>query len=423
MSLQAEQGIISCLLEKNSLMQNCDLTGNQFAHESLGEIYDTISQLINGGQIADIVTIGDLMRGHRQDHLSIVVDIAKNTFASISGFDSYIKIIGRSFKTRTAKYIAHSLQYSLDENGDLGAIDKAISDLMAIDTSKAKHSHTMDECVKAAVSSVEKAFEANGVVGISTGLKDLDDALGGFHKSDLIVIGARPAMGKTALLLNMANSVKSEGCGIISSEQSHEQAGLRFIGMNGSVDGQKMRTGKMEEDDWPKLTLGVTSTLGRPCYLNDEPGISITRLIKQAREWKFKYDIKVLFVDYIQKIKGSDPKRNRYEQVTEVTGALKNLARELDIPVVALAQVKRDVDSREDERPRMGDMSDASEIEKEADIIMTMYRDEVSNPDTEYKGVCELDVCKNRHGPIGIVRAHFIGRYMQFKDLGGVNYD
>jgi len=416
MSLQAEQEIIACLMRKNSLMQDCELTPNQFEYEALGEIYGAISQLITSGQVADIVTIGDLMRGNRQDHLRLAIDISKESAARISGFDAYKNIIIKSFKKRTAMNIATSLQFNLSENDDLDSIDKAISDLMSIDTSKAKYSHTLDECVIAGLAIVEDAFESQGIVGISTGLQALDDCLGGFHKTDLIVIGARPAMGKTALLLNMANAVK-EGSGIISSEQGHAQAGLRFISMNGSVDSQKMRTGKMEEDDWPKLTAGVSLVKGRPCHINDEPGISITKLVKQAREWKFKYDIKILFVDYIQKIKGSDVRKNKTDQVTEVTGTLKNLARELNIPVVALAQVKRDVESRPNKRPGMGDMSDASEIEKEADVIMTMYRDEVYSPDTMYKGICELDVCKNRHGPIGVINTSFIGRYMQFKDL------
>lgn len=403
-------------MKKNSLMQDCGLTANQFEHEALGEIYSAISQLITGGQIADIITIGDLMRGNRQDHLRVAIDIYKNGDARYSAFDSYVRIVNKSFKKRTAMNIATSLQFNLSENDNLDSIDQAISELMSIDTSKAKYSHTLDECVTAGLAIVEDAFESQGIVGISTGLNGLDDCLGGFHDTDLIVIGARPAMGKTALLLNMANAVK-EGFGVISSEQGHAQAGLRFISMNGSVDSQKMRTGKMEEDDWPKLTAGVCAVKGRNGHLNDEPGISITKLVKQAREWKFKYDIKILYVDYIQKIKGSDQRKNKTDQVTEVTGTLKNLARELNIPVVALAQVKRDVESRPNKRPGMGDMSDASEIEKEADVIMTMYRDEVYDPESQYKGICELDVCKNRHGPIGVINTSFIGRYMQFKDL------
>ncbi len=416
MSLEAEQEVIACLMKKNSLMQNCELTANQFEHEALGEIYGTINQLINCGQVADIVTIGDLLRGNKQDHLRIAIEISKTEYTRFNAFESYTKIINKEFKKRTAINIATYLQYALSEEDDLTAIDSAISDLMSIDTSKANYSHSLDDAVSAGLEIIETAFETKGIVGISTGLQALDDSLGGFHPTDLIVIGARPAMGKTALLLNLANSVK-ESMGIISAEQGHAQAGLRFISMNGSVDSQKMRTGALEEDDWPKLTAAVVNLKGRQCYLNDEPGINITKLVKQAREWKFKYNIKILFVDYIQKINGSDPRRNKTEQVTEVTGTLKNLTRELNIPVVALAQVKRDVESRPNRRPGMGDMSDASEIEKEADIIMTMYRDEVYNPETQYKGICELDVCKNRHGPIGVINTVFIGKYMQFKDL------
>ena len=165
------------------------------------------------------------------------------------------------------------------------------------------------------------------------------------------------------------------------------------------------------------MSASVIALQDRPVWLNDEASISITSLARQAREWKFNHNIEILYVDYIQKIKGSNQRATRTEQVTEVVGALKNLARELKIPVVALAQVKREVESRNDKRPKAGDMSDASEIEKEADTILTLYRDEVYEEHSDQAGIAEIDICKNRHGPTGVIRCRFIGKYFQFKDF------
>lgn len=421
MSREAEQALLGALLTQNSLMQTCELEPVDFSDENHAEIFNAIQSQISDDQPADMLAVWDrLTRDTGKNYIETLNKLISGTYAH-ANFDHYAKMVRASFKRRQALDVIKTLEYELTERRNFEAIDAAISGLMQIEKAKKKHSHSLDDCLTRALEKVDEAFNANGLVGISTGLKDLDESLGGFHNTDLIVIGARPAMGKTALLLNMALAA-NRSVGIVSGEQSGDQVGMRFISMAGDVDSQKLRTAKFEQDEWARLSASVVKLKGKPIWINDEPNISINSLKRQAREWKFRYKIEALYVDYIQKIRASDTKKAKYEQVTEVTEELKALAKELNIPVITLAQVIRDVDKRADKRPEMGDMSDASAIEKEADVIMTLYRPEVHEDDERLKGIAEIDVCKNRHGPIGMVQTAFIGKFMQFKDIAPRHY-
>lgn len=235
------------------------------------------------------------------------------------------------------------------------------------------------------------------------------------HPEHLYITDGYAVTHNTALLVSLSNS--DVPAGIISAEQNYAQLGQRYLANQGSVHSQNMRTASLNENEWTRLSAAARVLTGRNQFINDEGSISLSGLVQQAREWKFKHDIKILYVDYLQKIRTRQG-ANKVEQVTEVTYSLKNLAKELNIPVVALAQVKRDVDSRTDTQPQIGDMSDASEIEKEADVIITLKRDEAYDPDTERKGIADLLICKNRHGPTGLICCQFVGKYFQFKNFG-----
>ena len=419
MGIQSEQEIIGCIVKKNSLINKIDLTGIEFSSELLGDVYRELAAIINSGSQLDIVTLGDMWRDHRPDYLQAVGAIFKSDCGSERMIEKYASSIKTDYRKKQAVDIALTMQYAIKEQGDLSSIDRAITELMKLNQSNQKYSLMMDDCIKEARDQVEVVHESGGSVGIPTGLDDLDASLGGFHKTNLTVIGARPAMGKTALLLNMVyhGSKDNRPVGLISAEQGAAQIGMRMISIHGSVDSQKMQSASFQDHEWGVFSNALITLKGRGVAVNIEPAINISTVISQAREWRHRNKIEALYVDYIQKIQGSNPRDNKTQQVTEVVSQLKNLARELDIPVIALAQVKREVDSRPDKRPNMGDMSDASEIEKEADEIMTLYRDEVYNEDSPEKGIAEISVCKNRHGPIGVVKAQWLGRFMQFKNL------
>lgn len=419
---RTEQQILYVLIKNPSLLSQCDLLPEDFSTQTDGMIFGSMLEVAANNLPVDIITIAEhLENKYRALELKYLGELVENGFGLEASIKTYCDMVKKASRKRQGSEIARHLQQQLLENYGGDPIGEAITKLMAIDKSSSNYSHTLKEALKLSVEAMQEAFEADGVVGIKTGLTELDEITGGFNNTDLIVVGARPAMGKTALLLGMCLASEKIG-GIISAEQGAQQAASRFISMKGSLNSQKLRTADLNEAEWSLLSGTVVALQKLPIYINDQPGIDIGSLVRQAREWKFNEGLEILYVDYIQKIKGSNPKDPKWMQVTEVTGTLKNLARELKIPIVALAQVKREVDSRTDARPKIGDMSDASEIEKEADVIMTLYRDEAYKIDSEYKGIAEIGIEKNRHGPTGDIRAKFIGQYFQFKDLNHNTY-
>lgn len=422
MSVQAEQGIICMAIRNNSRMQNCDLEPYEFESWQNQEIYRVIQSLVNAGKVADIVTVCEELETAcpDQEFLPYIRKLVDDSW-SINSFEQCCEIIRGDYRKLQAMEIANDLKRGLESGDQSTAVDTAIQQLMSLNTIGRNFDHDMGAVMAAGIRMVDEAMDAQGLIGIDTGLPDLNECLGGFHKTDLIVVGARPAMGKTAFMLNLALAAK-KSVGIISAEQGHEQMGLRLISIEGSLDSQKLRTGGFYDEEWDTLTKAVNRLKIKSIRVNDEPGISISKIIRQARDWKFKYGIEALYVDYLQKIRATDKRMKRHEQVGEVAGLLKNLARELEIPVIALAQVNRDCEKRPNKRPMNSDLADASEIEKEADEILFLYRDEVYNPDTQDKGIAEIDISKNRHGPTGMVRCVFIGKFMQFREIAPQSY-
>lgn len=422
MSIQAEQGVLAKLLLDSSQMQNCDLEPHEFQSWENGEVYRAIQGLTSAGKVADLVTVCEELEQTcpGQEFFSYLTRLTDEMFYT-SGFEQFIEIIRKDYRKKQAMDIADQLRHSLEQGDKEGAVDVAIQQLMKLNTVGRNYDHDMNAVMAAGLRMIDEAMDANGLIGVPTGLQELDDSLGGFHDTDLIVVGARPAMGKTAFMLNLALAA-NQSVGVISAEQGHEQMGLRLISIEGKLDSQKIRTGGFYDEEWTDLAHAVNRLKTKAIRVNDEPGININKVIRQARDWKYKYDIKALYVDYLQKIKASDTRAKRHEQVGEVAGSLKNLARELEIPVIALAQVNRECEKRPNKRPLNSDLADASEIEKEADEILFLYRDEVYNPETQDKGIAEIDISKNRHGPTGTVRCVFIGKFMRFEQIAPKPY-
>lgn len=421
MGIATEQQVIYSLLMDNALMQNCDLEPQEFSQWQNQEVYRVIRDLSDAKQVSDVLTVAERLEvdcpGH--EFLPYLSELIEKGFGS-SGFDQHCQIVRKDHRKRQALAIADDLSRSVRDNRD-EAVDTAVQALMNLNTVGRNYDHGMKEVMLAATLMVKDAHEMDGIKGVSTGLADLDDTLGGFHKTDLVVIGARPAMGKTAFMLNLAIAA-NKSVGVISAEQDHRQIGLRMVSVEGKVDSQKLRTGGFYNDEWDSFGKSVRRLTDKPIRVNDEPAITISKVIRQARDWKYKYDIQALYVDYLQKIEHSDKSQPRHIQVGEVARALKNLGRELEIPVIALAQVNRQCENRPDKRPHNSDLADASEIEKEADEIMFLYRDEVYDQDSGDKGIAEILVSKNRHGPTGTVRCVFIGKFMRFEQIAAKPY-
>lgn len=416
---EIEQQVIGGLIMSPSLARQIELENWHFSSEVYGKIYSEIQAMVTENLAYDVTTVADrLEKNTGLNYLPQCMDAARYATIKVDLAKHKADLIKKQALKRRAQMIVSEGQ-NLLANGEDTAVDFLISELMALDKGQDKYEWNMQEAAKAAVSKVEEAYKRHldgGTVGTPTGLKDINEKMGGFHDSDLVIIGARPAMGKTAAAINMmiGSGVRA---GFISSEQGHDQIGQRCLAIAGGVSMHNMRSGQMNDSDWSGMVGATERLLKTNSLINDNPSITIQELVRQARKWKHQDNIEILFVDYAQRIRSTRNHKNVTDVMGEVIPALKSLARELDIPVVSLAQVKREVESRNDKRPLMGDLSDASIIEKEADQIVMLYRDEVYNPETEQKGIIELLYEKNRHGPTGRIKAAWRGECLQVRDL------
>lgn len=416
---EAEGYLIQLMLEDNGLYRSTEINADWFTGATWRKAYRAIGSLVDAGLVADHVSVSDQLQAQepKVQWLELLVDLHRNHIARPESIDTYVALIVNTHTNRRARRIAQQLFAGAGDGQT--AIDTAIRDLMDLGSDDQRHEYSAQEVAKAAIELTEEAFQKSQrgeLVGITTGLVDLDNATGGWHDTDLVVIPARPAMGKTALLLNLALN-SGVPFGIISSEQAHDQMGTRMLSIEGHVSGSKIRRGKLEGDDWDKLSNGARGLANRQFWINDNPTITIDGIQRQARKWLHTHEIRILFVDYIQRIYPTDAKQPKHQQIDEVTRGLKSLAKELHIPVIALAQVNRECEKRNDKRPGMGDIADASIIEKEADVIGILYRDEVYNPESSQKGIAEIGICKNRHGPTGRVLTKWEGKTFRFENL------
>lgn len=337
----------------------------------------------------------------------------------VVGADADAEVVRKKWEQRKAWL---TLANAMDgaARGELD-VSSLIAGLINLERPASRNEHDSEQIAKAAIDEIEKVV-AGTVQGVRYGIQSLDDVTGGAHDTDLVVIAARAAMGKTAFLVNIMTNAILDNCsvGFISAEMPAGQIGVRIGSLVGHVSAAKARSHNGWEDgDFAKFNRGISDTLMGKDFLivNDSPHIGIGEVESCARRWKRQRGIKALYLDYIQRIKGSDQSAPRHEQVTEVVQRLKTLARDLGIPVIALAQMNRDNDKMADKRPQLGGIANSSEIEKEADQIMTLYRDEVYNPDTPDRGVAEIDFKKNRHGGNGVIRLAWTGAMMRFADF------
>ena len=285
------------------------------------------------------------------------------------------------------------------------------------------------------VAQVVRDLEARGqnpgtVTGLSTGFTDLDNLTTGLHGGELIIVAGRPSMGKTALAMNIAEACgvdQNKAVAIFSMEMGSEQIVTRLLGAVSKVDQQKMRTGKMDEDDWAKVADGLGRLNEAPLFIDEGSALNSYELRARARRLHRSAEdgLGLIVVDYIQLMSalGGQQGENRATEISEISRSLKSLAKELNVPVVALSQLNRNVDSRPDKRPQMSDLRESGAIEQDADVIMFIYRDEVYNPDSADKGIAEIILAKQRSGPIGTVKLTWVGEFTRFENYANPGYD
>jgi replicative DNA helicase len=418
-SVDYERSLLGAILADNSQLSRVDLLARDFSVGTHAQIFEVARRQIGAGKPTDAVTLADALSAEtgRTDWLQITFKLQQECLAPANA-SQYAAIVRKASLSRQAVMIGERL---VSGGGD--EISDAIRALIELGSTNVDHGCHVSTAIGLALDELETAMSGKAP-GVRTGIQDLDSMLGGLHNEDLIVIGARPAMGKTAFMLNAACAADT-GVGIVSGEQGRAQIGMRLFAMEGPISLHRMRTAKLDDDEWTRVARVMTEMRQRPIWIYDKPSPTIDEVVSQARAWKFHNNIGLLMLDYLQIIRGGRGQDFRL-QVGDITQQLKDLARELKIPVVALAQVKREVESRpmgEDglgRMPYMADIAESAIIEQVADQIGTLYRPEVYDDIPQYAGLAYFNACKNRHGPVGHKALSWRGEYLKFGDLARV---
>lgn len=410
----AERYLLGAILADNAQLARVSVSASDFAVTVNAQVFDAARRLIGAGKATDAVTVAELLEREtgRRDWLTLTAEMQRDCLAP-GNAASYAAVVRRASLTRQSAAIGERLIQGAD-------VQDAIRDLMALSSNDRSHACHVTDAMDAAMDDLVKSQEG-ALPGVRTGMRDLDEALGGMHDEDLIIVAARPAMGKTAFMLNLACAADG-ALGVISGEQGRSQVGMRLFAMEGPISLHNMRTGRLGDEEYLRVTRVMNDMKNRSMWIFDKPAPTIEDIVAQARAWKFHNDIKLLMVDYLQKIRGGAGENFRL-QVGDITAQLKDLARELKIPVVVLAQAKREVEARNigqdgmGRMPFMADIAESAIIEQEADQILTLYRPEVYDDDPKYRGIAYVNICKNRHGPIGHKALSWRGEYLKFGDL------
>ena len=426
--IEAEQAVIgSMLTDQDAVMTAVErLKSDSFYREDNKLIFEAIVNLYNRSEPIDLITVKDELTSMGNfekvggfQYLATLPDKVPTT----ANVQKYVNIVDEKATLRKLIKTANEiidLGYNPTEDVEdiMAGAEKKIFDIIQNKNQKS-YSPIKDVLIESFTKLEELYNQKSVVTGIPTGFIELDYKTAGLHGSDLILVAARPAMGKTAFALNIAANAAIRAnvpVALFSLEMSKEQLVNRVLCMEAMVDSNKVRTGKLEEDDWSKLA-GVVGPLSG-IYIDDTPGISIMEIRTKCRKLKMEKNIGLIVIDYIQLIQGSGKKNSSREQeISEISRSLKILAKELNVPVIALSQLSRAVEQRPEHRPMLSDLRESGAIEQDADIVMFLYRDDYYNPDSEDKDIAEVIIAKHRGGSTGTVKLLWMGSYTKFVNL------
>ena len=428
-NLEAEQSVIGAMImDREAIIMASEILIRQdFYHQQYGVLFETMVELYNEEQPVDMVTLQNRLREKdvpaEVSSLEFVGELvaAVPTSANIKYYANIVKekaTLRRLIKVN--EEIANQCYLGRESLEDIMAdTEKKIFDLLQ---NKSGGDYVpIKQVVIQALEKIEQASKTKGnVTGIATGFVDLDYRTSGLQPSDLVLVAARPSMGKTAFVLNIAQYVAfhSDLCtAIFSLEMSKEQLVNRLFSLESRVDAQLLRSGNLADSDWEKLIEGA-GTIGRSkLIIDDTPGISISELRSKCRKYKLEHDLKLIIIDYLQLMSGSGRSDSRQQEISDISRSLKGLARELNVPVIALSQLSRQVEQRPDHRPMLSDLRESGAIEQDADVVMFIYRDDYYNHDSEMKGISEIIIAKQRNGPIGTVNLVWLPQYTKFANM------
>lgn len=415
-SIEAEQSVIgSMLMNREAIIAASEIVvADEFYQRQYGVMFETMVELFNEGKPVDLVTLQDRLKEKDVPPEVCSLDFVRDIMAMVPtsvNVRSYATIVHEKAVMRRLIKINEDIAnscYAGKENLDtiLGDTEKQIFNLL-----QSRNGGDFVPIRQVALNVLDKIEQAtrskSTVTGIATGFIDLDYRTSGLQPSDLILIAARPSMGKTAFVLNIADYVgvrRQNTCLIFSLEMSKEQLVNRMLAMESNVDSQKLRTGTLTDADWDAVVEGIGTIGNSKLIIDDTPGISIMELRSKCRKIKLEYGLDLVMIDYLQLMTGSARNNdNRQQEISEISRSLKALARELNAPVIALSQLSRACEARTDHRPMLSDLRESGAIEQDADVVMFLYRDDYYNKDSETPNVAEVIIAKQRNGPIGTV--------------------
>lgn len=430
-ALEAEQSVLGGLMMDNASWDQVAelLSEADFYRHAHQLIWRAIASLANRTISFDLVTVSEVLKSHNQleeaGGLSYLASL-ENATPSSANIRVYAEIVREKALLRkliSAGSEVVNMAFLPQGRSALEVIDtaeKLVFDVAQLGQSGKKSYQSSRDLLKICVENIhELAQNPNQVTGLQTFYQDFDAKTAGLQKGDLVIVAGRPSMGKTTFAMNVAENVAIQGkvgVAVFSLEMPGEQLMMRMIASVGRVESQKLRTGNLAPQDWSGLTMAVTKLNDAPIFVDETPALSPLELRARARRLKREHDIGLIVVDYLQLMRGNTPNTNRTEEISEISRSLKALAKELEVPVIALSQLNRSLEQRPDKRPKMSDLRESGAIEQDADIILFVYRDEVYNPDTDHKGTAEIIIGKQRNGPIGKVLLTFMGEFTRFEN-------
>ncbi len=428
----AERAVLTSMLMSSRAIQEVQeviKAGDEFYNKIYGIIFDTIIDMENSGQKVDPVTLKDKL-GEKEvpsevASLQFIVEIMKDSSSSTSAnVTYYANIVHRKAESRSLINAAEAIaeQGYKDDMDVQNLFDSAEKKIFEATQSKiVRDIKPIQDVFYDALTNVSNAYRMQGqVTGISTGFSDLDYMTSGFQRSDFILIAARPSMGKTALALNIAEHMAlkgNAGVGIFSLEMGATQLANRLMAMNARVEASDLRSGKISGDDFLKITQSGTLFGASRLFIDDTPGISVSEVRAKCRRLKAQDKLDIIFIDYLQLMQGSGRAESRQQEVSQISRDLKGLARELNIPVVALSQLSRTVESRKPPKPMLSDLRESGAIEQDADVVMFIYREDYYNKDTKRKNVSDIIIAKQRNGPVGDIHLVWLPQYTKFANM------
>lgn len=441
-SIEAEQAVLGGLMLDNAGWELVDglITAGDFYRSEHRLIFHASERLIANDKPLDMVTVGEWLEQAGDldacGGLEYLGQLVEQT-PGAANLRSYAEIVKeRSVLRQLIEVSGHIADSAFNPQGRSSAeiLDAAESQVFQIAEHQVQQSggpREINPILKETLERIESLFETEGgLTGLTSGFKDLDDITSGWQPADLVIVAARPSMGKTAFAMNLVENMlmaTEKGTLVFSMEMPADAIVMRMLSSIGRIDQSRIRNGTLEQDDWPRLTSAISLLKDKPLYIDDTPALSPTEMRSRARRIARELDsqgteLGMIMVDYLQLMRAPGNNEGRTAEISEISRALKGLAKELNCPVIALSQLNRSLEQRPNKRPVNSDLRESGAIEQDADVIAFIYRDEVYNEDSTDKGIAEIIIGKQRNGPVGTVRLAFLGQYTKFEDLAYGDY-